>query len=139
MHVIEATNEKGWRWISGIFSDRAEAEFFYRSIPADERKSQAIVEIPPAGYPFFVIESEKFSYGDIAGVITALDALRPVGNEDAILLNIFVVEEDFRPPKPGADHMGALEHYHITDSTLKPRQRAKFIKQLRESVSQAKS
>ena len=35
MYVVEATNDKGWHWISGVFANREDAEAYFRAIPND--------------------------------------------------------------------------------------------------------
>jgi hypothetical protein len=118
--VIEATNEKGWRWISAICRERAVAENFLASIPDRLRPIQRIVEITQSGYPLFIVEDQGFEYGDATFVRNRLAQLRPCGNEDNILLNVYIASRDFTPTHPGKDSMGILDHWHITDDALGP-------------------
>jgi hypothetical protein len=120
--AIEATDTKGWRWISGIFELRAAADAFVASMPAATRSMQKVVGIPVAGYPFFIIEDGGFEYGDLIFLRTRLRGLRAAGDEDHNDMNVYSASEDFAPTPPGIDAMGALLHWHVTDSTLQPPQ-----------------
>ena len=120
MFAIEAVNEKGWRWISAICQERRAAEAFLASVPPALRPIQRLVELGVRGYPLFVVEDRGFEYGDSDFVRTRLAEAVPCGNEDAILLNVYIVHEDFVPDMAGEDSMGAIYHWHITDSSLKP-------------------
>jgi hypothetical protein len=133
MIVIEAQNEKGWRWISAICCDRQTAEAFLASIPSELRKFQRMLEIPHRDYPFFVIEDREFEYGDAGFVRTRLAQLQPTGDEDAVLLNVYIVREDFVPQHPGEDSMGYLDHWHITDDALKPPRSRVIAEELQEA------
>jgi hypothetical protein len=130
MYSIEATNEKGHRWISGIFKDRSDTEAYVLTIPTELRKSQSLIDVPFAGYPVYLAEDDSFQYLDIKGIEAKLASLKPVGNEDAILLNVYVVTEDFFSPTPGTDHMGALDHRHIFDSSLSQKRRNVILREL---------
>jgi hypothetical protein len=118
MYAIEATNEKGRRWISGFFEKQPDAEQYYSKIPAELRSRQYIREIPFSTYPFFVIENlierGPFQYVDVMAVEAALAALPPGGTEDDELLIIFQITADFFSPEAGTDCMGLLHHEHIT-------------------------
>ena len=105
MIAIEATNEKGWRWISCIFNDPEAADKYFSQIPAELRSLQRKVQIPFLAYPFFIIEDRGFSYADIAGVTAKVDATSPAEDEDAIHFNIYVVKRDFFCLQPGGDQI----------------------------------
>ncbi|MBC5767954.1 hypothetical protein [Ramlibacter albus] len=120
MVAIEAQNEKGWRWISAICRHRETAEAFLASVPPELRGFQRLVEIPHERYPLFVIEDRQFEYGKADLVRKRLAEPQPSGNEDAVLLNVYIVREDFVPQYPGRDSMGYLYHWHITDEALVP-------------------
>ena len=137
MFAIEATNEKGWRWISAICSDRGVAEDFLASVPEKVRPFQRLVELPIPKYPIFVLEDRSFEYGDAAFVRQRLAKLIPTGGEDDILLNVYIVEEDFIPEQAGEDSMGSLYHWHITDDSLKPPRSDVIESELREAERNA--
>ena len=132
MTAIEATNEKGWRWISGIFYDAEAADKYFSQIPAELGSQQRKVQIPFQAYPFFIIEDRGFSYVDIAGVTAKLDATSPAKDEDAIHFNIYVVKRDFFYLQYGGDHMGEIYHVHVTDSSLKGKRRTGMLRSLVE-------
>jgi len=137
MVAIEAQNEKGWRWISAICHDRETAEAFLASVPSELRKSQRLVEIPHQGYPLFVIEDREFEYGNADFVRKRLAELQPSGDADAVLLNVYIVREDFVPQDPGEDSMGYLYHWHITDEALKPPRSCVIDEELQEAERNA--
>ena len=72
MVVIEATNAKGWRWLAGVFAEQDAAAAFLSAVPEQERHSQKTVVLPDLRYPFFVIETRGFEYGDLAFVKSRL-------------------------------------------------------------------
>jgi hypothetical protein len=137
MVVIEAQNEKGWRWISAICREHQTAQAFLASIPPELRKFQRLLEIPHQNYPLFVIEDREFEYGNAAVVRKRLGALRPSGDEDAVLLNVYIVREDFVPEHAGKDSMGYLYHWHITDDALKPPRSRVISEELQEAERHA--
>ncbi len=130
MFVIEAVNERGWRWISAICSERAVAEAFLSSIPLELLPIQRLREVEHVTYPLFVIEDRGFEYGNAEFVRERLAQLQPSGNEDNILLNVYIVRGDFTPPQPGEDSMGELYHWHITDDSLEPPRRDVIYEEL---------
>lgn len=137
MFTIEAQNDKGWRWISAICGGRETAEAFLASVPTDLQKFQRLLEIPHRRYPLFIIEDQVFEYGDADFVTDRLAKLKPSGDEDVILLNVYIVREDFVPAPPGKDSMGALFHWHITDDSLQlPRSRV-IAEELQEAERNA--
>lgn len=119
MFVIEASNSRGRRWVSAICRDRQRAEEFLASIPADRRSAQRMSEIPAGDYPLFIVEDDGFEYEGAARVRARLSQLRPCGDEEAVLLNVYLVREDFLPDPAGMDCMGRLVHWHITDDALR--------------------
>lgn len=118
MFVIEASNEKGARWISAICSERSPAEAFLTSVPDRVRATQKVVDVPHKAYPLFILEKGGFQYGDANFVRNSLATLTPSGSEDVVHMNIYVVREDFLPSNPGTDSMGNLFHWHVTDDDL---------------------
>lgn len=120
MFVIEASNSRGWRWISAICRDQQRAVGFLASIPTELQPVQRLMQVPVRDYPLFIVEDDGFEYGGAELVRRRLSQLRPSGNEDAVLLNVYIVREDFLPDHPGRDCMGHLYHWHITDDALRP-------------------
>lgn len=119
MFAIEARNSRGWRWISAICRDQQRAIDFLASIPPELQPAQRMIEVPARDYPMFIVEDDGFEYGSAELVRRRLSLLRPCGDEDAVLLNVYIVREDFLPDHPGRDCMGRLYHWHITDDALR--------------------
>ncbi len=119
MYAIEATNLKKWHWIAGIFEQHSAANAFLLSIPEEACSEQQIVELPLNNYPVFVVEGQRFEYGDVNSIRAKLKSLSPHGNEDYLHMNVYAVRENFVPAEPGIDNMGSLLHWHITDSILR--------------------
>ena len=137
MFIIEATNAKNWRWISGIFQHHADAQAYFDTIPEPARSLQRIVEAPVSAYPFFIIEKSGFVYGDIGFVRARLRELVPKGEEEYSHFTLYVVREDFAPVKPGTDYMGILWHWHINDEHLAPAGSARLDSELAEIAGDA--
>lgn len=95
MFVIEASNEKGLRWISAICRERSSAEAFITSVPDGVRAAQKIVDVPHKAYPLFIIENGGFQYGDENFVRNNLAALTPSGSEDVVHMNILCCPRGF--------------------------------------------
>lgn len=135
MFSIEAENERGRRWVSAICRERVTAQAFLASVPDDLKSIQRLVEIPHDEYPLFILERDGFAYGDVSLVSRCLAALEPSGDEDAVLLNIYVLEQDHTPRFPGRDCMGSIRHWHITDWWLAPPHRQRLEDELRGAGS----
>ena len=118
MFVIEASNEKGSRWISAICSERSAAEAFLKSVPDRLRTAQKLVDVPHKAYPLFIIENGGFQYGDANFIRNRLASLVPSGDEDTVHMNVYLIKGDYMPAQPGTDAMGNLFHWHITDDDL---------------------
>lgn len=132
MYVIEATNAKGWRWISGVFHRRTDAQNFFDLIPEADRALQRIVDIPATLYPMFITENAGFEYGDLSFIQAKIQSLTPQKDPDHRHMNVYAVLEDFAPSIAGRDRMGALPHWHITDSTLEPQEAAALLQTLKK-------
>lgn len=131
MFVIE--NRRADRhWIAGIFQARDDAEAFLASIVGEHAR---LVEIASCRYPFFVLESDGFEYGDLFWVQARLRTMPPVADDDAILCKVYLITEDFRPKRPGSDYMGLLQHWHVESSQL--RQATEFAAMLTEAMDYA--
>jgi hypothetical protein len=134
MFAIEATNNRQWQWIAGIFLQRTEAEAFLQAASRVAGLELRMVDLPVDRYPFLIVEKRGFEYGGIDLIRARLAELTPAGDEDHIHMNIYAVYEDFAPAKPGSDYMGALEHWHIGDDQLKPPRSLALDKELSEIV-----
>jgi hypothetical protein len=130
MFVIESTNAKGWRWLSGVFEHQESAEREVNSIASEARSFHRIVQAPTNSFPLFIIEDRGFEYVDLERVLNTLASTRPCGDEDHIHFNIYAVRQEFNPSEPGSDEMGFLLHWHVTDTTLRQPRAKVFRKEL---------
>ncbi|WP_128003646.1 hypothetical protein [Piscinibacter defluvii] len=137
MFVIESTNAKGWRWLSGVFEHQQAAERELNSIAPEVRHFHRIVQTPTATFPLFIIEDRGFAYVDINRVFCTLASTQPRGDDDHIHFNIYAVRREFKPSESGTDEMGLLLHWHITDTTLRQPRARVFRKELAEIASDA--
>ncbi|MEJ8840460.1 hypothetical protein [Ramlibacter sp. AN1133] len=137
MFVIEAVNDKGWRWISAICLKPATAEAFLESVPAELRAMQKLVELPITAYPLFVVDENGFQYGGADLVRARLASVTPHGSEDYIHFNVYIVRDDFLPNRPGEDSMGDIYHWHITDWSLQPPRSEVIAEELLEAERRA--
>lgn len=120
-----------------VFSEHADAQSYFQSIPDEARSFQKIVELPEIKFPFFIIEDHGFEYGGLPMVRDRLRETTPTGKDDEVFFNIYAIRSEFRPAVPGVDNMGDLQHWHITDWTLTPPRSVVFDQELVEIASDA--
>jgi len=137
MFAVEATNERQWRWISGVFSELSKAEQYLQSVPEPQRANQRMVRLPVAKYPVLIIEDQGFEYGDVNFVRARLRELEPCGDEDHVHMSVYAVLKDFEPSVAGVDSMSKLSHWHINDWYLTPPLSTYFDQELEEIASNA--
>ena len=137
MFIIESTNAKGWRWLSGVFVSRVEAESELAAIADDVRHYHRIVETVSHSFPIFILESRGFEYVNHKQVLEALAATHPRGDDDYIHFNVYAVRQVFRPSTAGTDEMGGLLHWHVTDNTLRQPRARVFKAELAEVAGDA--
>jgi len=117
VYIIEASDELS-SWVSGIFNDVEKAMDYFNSIPNEFKATQTIVETP-LEFPFYIIEFNRtFSYLDKDGLIKAIKDIVRVEDQDNVYFNIYSIESDYFPMKPGTDYMGTLKHDHVDNSFL---------------------
>lgn len=51
-------------------------------------------------------------------MIRALNCIKVSQDEDEVYFNIYTIESDYKPKKPGIDLMGILKHDHITNDFM---------------------
>lgn len=113
MLIIEARKGKQ-NWISGIFKNRQDADAYMITIPDELRQYQRHHRID-LDFPFFIIEKSGFEFVDEQGLINRLDELKQgEAGDDEVFFNIYRIESDYKPPKPGTDYMGIIQHDHVT-------------------------
>jgi len=107
------------RWLSGIFLARTDAVSYVDEVPEDLRPIQRVVEASPNEYPVYLIEDVN---GLVAHSSTSLEkllaSLERVSGDDWCYFNVYRFTEDWRPPRPGTDYMGAIAHVHVANRHL---------------------
>ena len=116
MQVIEFRDGQR-RWISGIFKAADAATAFWQRIPAGQKLHHHLTTIVPDQYPFYVVDTDHYQYLPPVQVLQIVRDLHPTGDDD-VHFNLYRIDEDFVPNRPGADIMGRLQHWHIDDSAL---------------------
>ena len=117
MYIIEASGEH-WSWISGIFKDENRAKEYFKTIPAELKEIQTIIETS-LDFPFYIIESNRtFNYLDKNGMKREFERIYRVDDQNYVYFNIYVIDSEYFPKKPGTDYMGILNHDHIDNSFL---------------------
>ncbi|MFL0372973.1 hypothetical protein ACH0BY_03575 [Paenibacillus amylolyticus] len=119
MFIIIAT-KGNWKWISGVFQAEEEARQYMDLIPDELKAYQEFIQIENITYPFYIIERQAspFRFLDKDEVISLFDHTDISGDEDEVHFNIYTVDSDYRPKKPGTDYMGALRHDHVTNEFI---------------------
>ena len=117
MYYIES-KKNNHLWISGIFISKQDAEFYFESIPKIEGIIHSLLYIEISNYPVYIVESEAFEITNIAGVRAAIEKVKIIEDSENIYLNLYRVNEDFQPKKPGSDYMGAIYHIHVMNGYL---------------------
>ena len=111
-----------WCWISGIFKEHKEAqEYFALSKDNHEEFNVAMREIPAQDYPIMFIENygNDFIYVTPEELAEKLLAFEKIEDEDHAYCNYYIFRKDYRAPIPGEDYLGATEHYHVSNHTIK--------------------
>jgi hypothetical protein len=112
-------------WVSGIFLSEIEAKAHMNVIPVSEQSHNLrSIEL---NYPFYIIEnhtrpeSDRFAYTNKEGLIRRIITMEPSDNLDDIppdYCTVYAIYKDYRPPNPGEDYMGSLDHHHIDNDFL---------------------
>lgn len=139
MFALLSTNEKSWKWISGIFVTEADADAEIQRIPHDQRHFHQKRAIGLDSFPLFIIEERDFEFGDLGTVMRRLASVVPAGDEDAIHFNVYALRSEFRPEVPGRDEMGRLLHWHVSDSTLVAPRAPVFARELSAFADNARA
>lgn len=118
MFIILATKGK-FNWISGIFQAEALAIQYMEQIPKELKEYQSLIHVEHMKYPFYVIERHQaFQFLTKDEVIALFDNTDVSDNEDEVHFNIYMIDSDYRPKKPGTDYMGILHHDHVTNDFI---------------------
>ncbi|MCW3792850.1 hypothetical protein OM416_14765 [Paenibacillus sp. LS1] len=119
MFIIVAT--KGdLKWISGVFQAEDVARQYMDLIPEELKGYQEIIQVENITYPFYIIERQEspFRFLGEAEVISLFDHTDMSDDEDEVHFNIYTIDSDYRPKKPGTDYMGTLRHDHVTNEFI---------------------
>ncbi|MEO2260377.1 hypothetical protein ABGV43_26100 [Paenibacillus amylolyticus] len=119
MIIIVAT-KGNLKWISGVFQAEDVARQYMDLIPDELKAYQEFIQIENLTYPFYIIERQEspFRFLDKDEVISLFDHTDISEDEDEVHFNIYTVDSDYRPKKPGTDYMGALRHDHVTNEFI---------------------
>ncbi|WP_339169181.1 hypothetical protein MKX75_07865 [Paenibacillus sp. FSL R5-0341] len=119
MFIIVAT--KGdLKWVSGVFQAEDVARQYMDLIPEELKEYQEIIQVENITYPFYIIERQEspFRFLGKAEVISLFDHTDISEDEDEVHFNIYTIDFDYRPKKPGTDYMGTLRHDHVTNDFI---------------------
>ncbi|PRA08716.1 hypothetical protein CQ043_01675 [Paenibacillus sp. MYb63] len=119
MFIIIAT-KGNWKWISGVFQAEEVARQYMDLIPDELKAFQEFIQIENITFPFYIIERQAspFRFLDKDEVISLFDHTDISEDEDEVHFNIYTVDSDYRPKKPGTDYMGILRHDHVTNEWI---------------------
>ncbi|KAA8746935.1 hypothetical protein [Paenibacillus sp. UASWS1643] len=119
MFIIVANKGK-LKWISGVFQAEEVARQYMDLIPDELKVYHEFIQIENITYPFYIIERQEspFRFLDKDEVISLFDHTDISEDEDEVHFNIYTVDSDYRPKKPGTDYMGALRHDHVTNESI---------------------
>ncbi|MCM3038785.1 hypothetical protein M3201_03600 [Paenibacillus motobuensis] len=118
VYIVKASNGK-YQWISGIFKEEKEVQKFIKNIPTDLKDYQKLIELKNLNYPFYIIESEnEFEYIVVDELLSMIDGIELTEDKNRVYFNIYLIESDYRPNKPGTDYMGIIKHEHVTNDFI---------------------
>jgi hypothetical protein len=106
-----------WRWLSGVFLERAAAEMSLAALEVEASTHHVLESIRVAKFPLFVIEDDSgFRFFDAIGAGEVLAAMPPPAlNGEPIL---FILLSEYRPDVDGRDEMGGLRHVHLDQERI---------------------
>jgi hypothetical protein len=112
MYIIEASDEYD-TWISGIFEQEHMAKTYIDSIPTNLKEKQKLIYVK-LSYPFHIIERDRtFKYSNKKEMIQELNEIELDKDIEKVYFNIYTINSDYQPKKPGTDYMGILNHDHV--------------------------
>ncbi|MBE9916446.1 hypothetical protein G8C92_20725 [Paenibacillus donghaensis] len=118
MYIVKASNGK-YQWISGIFKEEKEVQKYIENIPTDLKNYQKLIELKNLNYPFYIIENEnEFEYIVVDELLNMIDGIELSEDKNRVYFNIYLIESDYRPNKPGSDYMGIIKHEHVTNDFI---------------------
>ena len=129
MYLIEAESHSR-RFVSGVFLRESDALNFHASIADEHRAKHTIIPVE-AIYPLYLVEywsggSNRILTAALPDVISKIENIHRQ-SDDGVYFNVYRVDGDFRPNKPGYNEMGALPHCHVDNEYLVRFQRAGVV------------
>ncbi|WP_146117059.1 MULTISPECIES: hypothetical protein [unclassified Paenibacillus] len=103
-----------------MFQAEEVARQYMDLIPDELKAFQEFIQIENITFPFYIIERQAspFRFLDKDEVISLFDHTDISEDEDEVHFNIYTVDSDYRPKKPGTDYMGILRHDHVTNEWI---------------------
>ncbi|WP_339183247.1 hypothetical protein [Paenibacillus sp. FSL R5-0701] len=120
MFIILVT-KGSMKWVSGVFQAEEVARKYMDLIPDELKVYQELIQIENIiTYPFYIIERQDspFRFLGKDEVISLFDKTDVSEDEDEVHFNIYTIDSDYRPKKPGTDYMGILRHAHVTNDVI---------------------
>ncbi|MFO1225479.1 hypothetical protein [Roseateles sp.] len=120
MFLIESTNAKNWRWISGLVATRAEAELQLAATSESQRHfRQNRGDLRCRAPNLFMIEAQGFEFGDIEFIRQRLRLLSWLAMKTSFTSMSTRSNRTFFQRWPGRDEAG-FSHFIGTSATLPP-------------------
>ena len=108
-------------FVAGIFSDKSKCDIFNSAIPAGHKQNVNTTE-SDYSYPIYITEDHRgFSIlSEIQAESMMFNFMQEMDNHDDewCYTNLYKIDNDFIPLKPGQDRMGELMHWHIDNILL---------------------
>ncbi|WP_433583303.1 hypothetical protein ACMX2M_16505 [Paenibacillus polymyxa] len=103
-----------------MFQAEEVARQYMDFIPDELKGYQKFIQIENLTYPFYIIErlESPFRFLGKDEVSSLFDHTDISEDEDEVHFNIYMVDSDYRPKKPGTDYMGILRHDHMTNEFI---------------------
>lgn len=118
MYIVKASNGKN-HWLSGIFKEMKKAQDYIKKIPRNLMDYQRLIELENMNYPFYIIEKEnEFECMELNRLLSIIDDLKLTEDKNRVYFNIYLIESDYKPIKPGTDYMGIIKHEHVTNDFI---------------------
>lgn len=51
-------------------------------------------------------------------LLNMIDGIQLSVDKNRVYFNIYLIESDYRPNKPGSDYMGIIKHEHVTNDFI---------------------
>lgn len=113
----ENSEEGPWVWLSGVFTDKREAQAYVDKMPMVLRSTQNIFRFSDLEFPLYLIESPYLmKFVNAKKLKKFLKSMRD--HKKFKQCTIYKLEAPWQPSIPGTDEMGKLYHVHIDEEEL---------------------